>query len=272
MAYESLGEGALDYLPCRYGKSKLLFRGPRRRMDGDYVAVIGGSETYGKFIEKPFPALTEEMINIPAVNFGCLNAGADVFLNEPTILEACSKARVTVVQAMGAQNMSNRFYSVHPRRNDRFLKASVLMKTVFREVDFTDFHFTRHMLSSIRALSEERFALVEEELKAAWKARMQHLLEKISGKTVVLWIGGSEPDGGGNLGDDPLFVDREMIESICPNCTEVVEVNLTSQARTEGIEGMIFPEMDEPVAKEMMGLRAHQEISNSLANVVGKLI
>lgn len=30
MTYDALGAGALDYLPCRYGTSKLLFRGPRR--------------------------------------------------------------------------------------------------------------------------------------------------------------------------------------------------------------------------------------------------
>ena len=44
-----------------------------------------------------------------------------VFVNEPTVIDICSKALVTVVQLMGAQNTSNRFYAVHPRRNDRFL-------------------------------------------------------------------------------------------------------------------------------------------------------
>lgn len=272
MAYESLGEGALDYLPCRYGKSKLLFRGPRRRLDGDYVSVIGGTETYGKFIEKPFSSLVEDEIQVPAVNFGCVNAGADAFLNDPTVLEACSKARLTVVQVMGAQNMSNRFYAVHPRRNDRFLKASVLMKTVFREIDFTDFHFTRHMLSTIKAVSEERFALVEDELKAAWRARMQHLLEKITGKIIILWIDGSGPEEEGGLGGDPLFIDKAMIESIRPYCTEVVQVNLSEQARKEGVTGMVYPEMEEPVAKEMMGLRAHQEISDTLSEAIKRLI
>ena len=57
MTYENLGQSALDYFPCRYGKSKLLFRGPRKRMAGEFLAMIGGTETYGKFIEKPFPAL-----------------------------------------------------------------------------------------------------------------------------------------------------------------------------------------------------------------------
>ena len=39
MTYSSLAEGGLNYFPCRYGTSKLLFRGPRRRLDGRYVAV-----------------------------------------------------------------------------------------------------------------------------------------------------------------------------------------------------------------------------------------
>ncbi len=54
MTYMKLGQAALDYYPCRYGASKLLFRGPRRRLQGDYVAFLGGTETYGKFIETPF--------------------------------------------------------------------------------------------------------------------------------------------------------------------------------------------------------------------------
>jgi hypothetical protein len=272
MAYENLGEGALDYLPCRYGKSKLLFRGPRRKLDGDYIAAIGGSETYGKFIEKPFVSLVEEEVGTPTVNFGCLNAGADVFLNEPTILEACSKARVTIIQVMGAQNMSNRFYAVHPRRNDRFLKASVLMKTVFREVDFTDFHFTRHMLSTIKSVSEERFALVEEELKEAWKARMQHLLEKIEGKTIVLWVDDQNADEENELGHDPLFVDQAMIEAIRPYCTEVVEVQLTPAAKAEGVTGMIYPDLEEPVAKEMLGLQGHREVAQTLSSVLHDML
>lgn len=272
MAYENLGEGALDYLPCRYGKSKLLFRGPRRRVDGDYVAVIGGTETYGKFIEQPFAAVAEQGIGIPTVNFGCVNAGADVFLNEPSLIETCSRSRATVVQVMGAQNMSNRFYAVHPRRNDRFLKASVLMKTVFREVDFTEFHFTRHMLSAIKAVSEERFRLVEEELKEAWKARMQFMLDKIQGKTVVLWLDPSSCRDGYELGHDPLFVDRTMIEAIRPYCTEVVEIELSDAAKFEGTEGMKFPEMEEQIAKEMMGVRAHQEVGETLATTLREMI
>ena len=64
MAYEKLGHSPLDYMPCRYGASKLLFRGPRRVLEAPYVACLGGTETYGKFIEAPFPALIEAQTGV----------------------------------------------------------------------------------------------------------------------------------------------------------------------------------------------------------------
>lgn len=42
MTYDALGAGALDYLPCRYGTSKLLFRGPRRPLKDPYLVFMGG--------------------------------------------------------------------------------------------------------------------------------------------------------------------------------------------------------------------------------------
>ncbi len=274
MAYENLGEGALDYFPCRYGKSKLLFRGPRRKLDGDYTAFIGGTETYGKFIEKPFPALVEEMTGITCVNFGYPNAGVDVFANETEVLEACKGARITVVQVMGAQNMSNRFYSVHPRRNDRFVCASRLMKTIFREVDFTDFAFTRHLLSELQAISPERFALIRDELKEAWVGRMRRLLGRMEGKTILLWLAAHAPDEADDLeglGRDPLFIDRDMIEEVRPHATAVVEVITDPPAGDLEAAGLVFSPLEEPAARETLGAKAHFEAAEALAEVLRDL-
>lgn len=275
MTYENLGDGALDYFPCRYGKSKLLFRGPRRKLEGDYIAFLGGTETYGKFIEKPFPFLVEREIGTTCVNFGWLNAGVDVFLNDTTILEASAGARATVVQVMGAQNMSNRFYAVHPRRNDRFLQASSLLRTVFREVDFTEFHFNRHLLQTLQTLSVERYEMVRDELKNAWLARMELLLGKISGKSIVLWFADhapEDPDTVDGLGHDPLYVDHEMIEKIRPFATEVIEVTASSTAIKAGVEGMVYNQMEAPAAAEMMGPKAHYEAATVLSGALERLL
>jgi hypothetical protein len=205
MAYAYPGEGALDYYPCRYGKSKILFRGPRRDLEQPFVAVLGGTETYGKFLPLPYPALTEEATGIRMVNLGCVNAGLDVYLNEPVIPDILGRARVTVIQLMGAQNMSNRYYAVHPRRNDRFLRASGLLRTIYREVDFTEFNFTRHMLTTLQSISPQKFEVVVDELKAAWVARMSLLLDQARGKTVLLWMADRPPSatvapGGSDAG------------------------------------------------------------------------
>ncbi len=275
MTYERLGEGALDYFPCRYGTSKLLFRGPRRKLEGAYCAVLGGTETYGKFIAAPYPALIEASSAIPMINFGCVNAGADVFVNDPTVIEACVRARVTVVQITGAHNISNRFYAVHPRRNDRFLRASTLLKAIYREVDFTEFHFTRHMLSTLQTLSPERFAVVAEELQAAWVARMKLLLGKTEGKTVVLWMADQAPDETGGfdgLGRDPVLVSRAMIEAIRPHSTHFLEVVASLRARTAGLAGKLFTPMEEPAAQETPGPLLHQEVADALAPVLERII
>lgn len=272
MAYEHPREGALDYFPCRYGRSKLLFRGPRRRAEGDYIAVVGGSETYGKFVEAPYPALLEERLGRPVLNFGCLNAGPDVFAGEPGILELCGKARVTVLQLMGAQNLSNRFYAVHPRRNDRFLRASSLMKTVFREVDFTEFHFTRHMLCTLKARSPDKFALLEEELKAAWVARMKLLLEKLGGPVLLLWLEGCRADPGAGLGPDPVLVDAAMVAALRDHAAGLVHVAPSPAARAAGTAGMRFSALDAPAAAGLPGPQVHAEVAEALAPALARFL
>ena len=70
MSYQSPATTAIDYFPCQYGNSKLIFRGPKRRIQGDFVAYLGGIETFGKFLEMPYPMLTEVETGMRSVNLG----------------------------------------------------------------------------------------------------------------------------------------------------------------------------------------------------------
>jgi hypothetical protein len=275
MTYENLGQPALDYFPCRYGTSKLLFRGPRRRLQGDYVAFLGGIETYGKFIETPFPTLAEHETGLKSVNLGCVNAGVDAYATDKSLLDICAKASVTVIQMMGAQNMSNRFYAVHQRRNDRFLRASSLLETIFREVDFTEYSFTRHMLTALHTKSPEKFAMVQQELKDAWVARMKSLIQQIDGKVVLLWLAEHAPGepGSGHVSDrDPLFVDRGMIDALSGSVASIVEVVGTPDEVDSGREELVFGAMEQPAAEEMLGPVVHRRVAEALAPVLRDLV
>ncbi|MEZ5723124.1 MAG: DUF6473 family protein [Paracoccaceae bacterium] len=64
--------------------------------DGSYVATLGGSETYGKFVPRPYAELTEELSGTKVVNLGTMNAGTDVYVGDQTVMEACARARATV--------------------------------------------------------------------------------------------------------------------------------------------------------------------------------
>jgi hypothetical protein len=275
MTYDVLGPGALDYLPCRYGTSRLLFRGPKRNLNSSYCAFIGGTETYGKFIQQPFPALVELELGMPCVNFGQANAGIDAFSYDPFVIDAAAKANVTVVQVMGAQNMTNRFYAVHPRRNDRFISTSTLLRKIYRDVDFADFHYNKHMLTRLMMVCPDRFEVVRQELQQAWLARMRLMLKQISGKSILLWFAEHTPDAGSDegvgLGPDPLFITTDMLHEIAGFATEVVEVVASTKAKSQGTEGQFFGEMEAVVASEMMGPMAHQEAAVAVLRAINKI-
>lgn len=270
MTFAMTAPGALDYFPCRYGRSRVLFRGPRRPLDVTYVAFLGGTETYGRFIETPFPALIERGLGTTCVNLGVVNAGLDLYLHDPGVLHVAERADLCVLQVMGAQNMSNRYYGVHPRRNDRFLRASERLQTLYPEVDFTEFHFNRHLLGRLQEISEERFDEVAAELRQAWLARMKHLLTLLRGRVLLLWLSGHPPPDApdASLDAGPLLIDRTMLDALRPRCVGLVEMPQSEEARQYGPPGLVFSDFEASAAAELMGPLAHDETATALAPLI----
>jgi hypothetical protein len=274
MAYAFPGDGALDYFPCSYGKSRLLFRGPRRSLDRPYIAFLGGTETYGKYVPDPFPDLVEDEIGYDSVNLGCVNAGPDVYLAEPEVIQIAQGAEAVVLQVVGAVNLSNRYYTVHPRRNDRFIAATPLLKTLFREVDFTDFHFTRHMLTTLEATSKDRFERVADELRRAWVERMGELLGRLPKRTVLLWLSDAPPRARAvaNLTQDPVLVDGAMIAAVAPKAGSFVEAVTSAHARMNNLEGMAFAALEALAAAALPGPSVHRDVAAKLVQALDEVL
>jgi hypothetical protein len=266
MAYAYPRDGALDYFPCRYGSSRLLFRGPRRDLDAPYIAVLGGTEVYGKFVPRPFPDLLEERLGRAVVNLGCVNGGLDAFLNDPDTLDVARRADCAVVQVLGAQNLTNRFYSVHPRRNDRFVAATADLRALYRDVDFTEFTFTRHLVAVLQARSPTRFAAVARELQAVWLDRMARLLNGLNGRRFLLWLGEAPPPSAGQAAD-PLetapFVDAAMIRALRPLVDGIIDVRLGQPG--QDISSLAFAPFDAAAAATVPGPADHRRIAEALA-------
>jgi len=263
MCYEMQGAYAPDHLTCRYGASKLHFRGPKRSLEAPYVACIGGTETYGRFVSDPFPALLERRLDGACVNFGSINSGLDSILNDPELMRMAQGAEACIVQLPGAQNLSNRLYRVHPRRNDRFLEASKLLISLYGEVDFTEFHFNKHLLGRLLDLSQGRFEVVREELQQAWMARMRSLLRAIDGQVLLLWLRYDPPeDGEVPLGAEPLLVSQAMVDGLRDEAAALVELPVKMAGESDELGDMIFGTMQEPAAEHMIGPATHQIIAD----------
>ncbi|MGL4239457.1 DUF6473 family protein [Tabrizicola sp.] len=268
------GAGALDYFPCRYGGSRAVFRGPERDLSGPYIAMLGGSPTFGKYVATPYPALVEQALGHPVANLGGLNAGPDFYLSDQAALAIAARARVAVVQITGAEAMSNPFYTVHSRRNDRFLAATPALRALYPEVDFTDIHFTRHLLMVLARAGQDRFGTVVAGLKANWTCRMQRLLARLPGQRLLLWLADAPPpDMATELAaSGPLFIDADMIAALRPLVSDLVEAVPSAAARAEGLDRMQVPETEHHAARCLPGPSAHDEVAEALAPVVARLM
>lgn len=260
------GAGALDYSPCRYGASKALFRGPKQDLSRPYIAVLGGSATFGKYVADPYPVLVERALGCPVVNLGGLNAGPDFYLSDEGLLELAGRARAAVVQVTGAEGLSNPFYTVHYRRNDRFLAATPQLRALFPEVDFTDVHFTRHLLLMLHRTDPQRFALVVETLRTNWLARMRALLSRLPGRRLLLVLADAVPSAGEDgLGAGPLFVDPSLLAAVRPEVAGIVTVVPSTRARAMSAFDKIFPETEAAQAACLPGAAVHAQVAAELA-------
>ena len=273
MKHDRITHGSLEYCLYRFGKSRSRFRGPRPDLSRPYIACLGGSETFGRFVPHSYAQLLQSRLGMTCANFARPNAGPGFFLDDPSVLLAAREARAVVIAVMGAQNLSNRFYRVHPRHNDRVIATSDFLKTLFPALDGGDIHYTGHLLETLSGLDPERFQIVVEELKIAWVARMTALLERVKGRTILLWAADHappEPTDSAHrapLAPAPRFVDQAMLDRISPLATRVVEYTPSDQARAAGTGGMVHTPAEADAARCLPGVKMHAEIANLLAGV-----
>jgi len=278
MKLDRITRGSLDYCLYRFGNSKTLFRGPKPDFKQPHCVFLGSSETYGKFVPYPFTQHLQRRLEMPCANFSALNAGVEMYLKDPSILMATAQARVTVVAVTGAHNLSNRFYMVHPRRNDRFVQPSKMLQTLYRQVDFSEIHYTRHLLITLAEADPAKFGIIVDELQSAWTARMKSLLEMIEGRTILLWMANHPPGdavqeyGLKDFRRDPLFVDQTMMDELSPMVTRVVECVASPNVQASGQDGMLFGPDEQDAAAQLPGPAFHKEVADKLEAVLREMV
>ncbi len=269
------GYRTFEHEPCRYGGARIPFRGPHKRLKGSYVTFLGGTETFGPYVATPFPELIELQTGLTCVNLGCRKGGIDAYLSNPSLIDLCSMGEVTVIEVTGAQNMSNRFYSVDPRRNNRFLRASKIMKSIFFEFDFANLETTEQMLSLIACDAADRMPLLKQEIQTAWVARMRSLVRAIDGPVILLWAADHPPfsaAAGGSIARPPQFVDRAMLDAVLDDADHLVEVVIGANEVAAGYEKTLLSPKDIVAAAATLGPVAHRRIATAVTPVLSAML
>ena len=134
------------------------------------MACVGGDETFGRFVESPFPDAVQKQLGKTCANFGSLFAGVEALTRRSRSAEVGKPAERCVLQLPQVHGQSNRFYRVHPRRNDRFLEPTQDLLALYPDIDFTEVHFVRHLLKAAchGKFSDARFEVVAHELRQGW--------------------------------------------------------------------------------------------------------
>ncbi|MCX7289422.1 MAG: DUF6473 family protein, partial [Rhodobacterales bacterium] len=161
------------------------------------------------------------------------------------------------------------------RRNDRFLAPRPALIALFPDVDFTEIHFVRHLLTVLERTDVHRFAVVIQALKANWITRMRELLVHLPPRRVLLWLGEAAlPERASSMqsGHDPLFVDARMLDDLQPAAGLLIEATPSAKARAEGVAKMQFPETEAALASGLPGSTFHVEIAERLAPPVAALL
>lgn len=239
MKYERFSATGEAVPECQYEGSRQVFRAPAVDLDAARGVFLGGAETFGRFLPDCYAERVAEALGLPCANLGMVNAGLDAVVRDEVVMAACRKADWILMEVLGAANMSNRFYRVHPLRNDRLVAYPRLARRVFSKVDFTDITFVGHLFQTVAEVMPDRLGILISEVQTAWIARMKRFLSDVERPVYLLWLSERPLAVGESDMKPPALVTGPMIEELRPLLAGVSEVVLDRAEVERGRDGLL---------------------------------
>lgn len=235
--YQRRDAEVVDYRMSELGETGLQFRGPipADLEGGNHFTCIGAAQTLGCFCQRPYPALLEERIGLPALNLGYGGAGPEFFASHKKLLSYVNAGRFAVIQVMSGRSQSNSLFKsggleyLESRADGRRLGAA----EAYRELVAGPMplrNFGRIGRIAARAMALPRVRSVVAETRRGWIESYREMLREIECPTVLLWFSKRAPDYqddsrsvSGLFGEFPQLVNREMVGEVAAMCTGYVE-------------------------------------------------
>jgi hypothetical protein len=194
------------------------FRGPLTRGPGA-IAWLGAAQTFGRYVDDPFPAIVGRRIGFGTLNLGGAGTSPEYYLRHPELLDEASRCPVAVVQVMSARGIDNSaFRSAQGRVGGVRTDTGAPTESV-------------HVIDGLLARGDTDGArrLVRESQRA-WVEKTLGLLGALDCRTVLLYVSFDEPpddvvvDGRVVRKGFPQLVDADMVRSVTTSADRFVSV------------------------------------------------
>lgn len=265
--YQTLDRSFVDYELFRIPGVDRDLRGPRVDLDKPYVACIGAAQTFGRFCQRPFPALLGKSLGIPVLNFAIGGCGPEMYRREPH-LGILRRSKLVIAQVLSGRSASNSAW----RSNGGDINGVCLSDG---RIDRQE-PVLRDLLAT---KSRDYMARIVAETRADFSQHFAGLLDSLGTPSILFWFAKRKPDYvtryddlWGMLSDFPHLIDRPTMDAIRPHASDYVECLSSrglpqrlwsAETAVEGTvresDGFLYnryypsPEMHEDAAKALLG-------------------
>jgi hypothetical protein len=218
--YQRADAHLLDYelhtLPGCVG----LFRGPPPPpVIREYVACVGGAQTFGRFVRVPFPRLLAASLDLETLNLGRGGVGPTYPLNSPGVLDYINRARVAIVQVFSGRSQSNSLFRTW---NDSMYGINCTTGSRMSADEFYTWLMGQELQLAQQIVAETCDNYVSD---------MVRLLAAIKVPKILFWFAARSPDYARHWklplqklwGRFPQFVNRAMVDQLRSHADAYVE-------------------------------------------------
>jgi hypothetical protein len=208
----------VDYQVYQLPGVRGAFRGPPLTSDR-YIACIGAAQTFGRFVQTPFPSLVAEALGVEALNLGQGGVGPSFALGVPGLMDYINRAEAVIVQVVSGRSQSNSMFRIvnHSNRGMNLVEGREQ-----RAEEFYTWLIGQGVDVARKIVAETRENYVDE---------MTRLLHAIEPPKILLWFSVRSPDYEDRWElplwrmwrEFPHLVNREMVNRLRAHSNRYVE-------------------------------------------------
>ncbi|HEY1614810.1 MAG TPA: DUF6473 family protein [Rhizomicrobium sp.] len=186
LGYQFTDRRCVDYEIWFHGELRHPLRGPRALFDttARYWSFVGAAQTFGRFVQHPFPALVSDCFGMQHVNLGFAGAGPEYFASKPGLLEVINGSSLCFLQIMSGRSVSTTLLKTIGQGGMlKFMDGPLLGEKMLA-------------LDAYKALLQKygRAEIAKQiaDVKSNWCRSYLELIGKIRVPTILVWVSSRE--------------------------------------------------------------------------------